>query len=142
MGKLIHCSNREIKVTLVFAIHKNSGKALFLTAHTEHTKLTNSLISLNCRSHPSWAHRRALDPDSYAISRTLAAQLRTAGSDGLVYPSARQNTGQCVGIFYPDLAANAVQGRHPDYHWDGAWVDHCNNPSNGHVFRIVPNPAV
>jgi hypothetical protein len=27
--------------------------------------------------------------------------------------------GQCVGLFYPDLAANAVQGRHLDYHWDG-----------------------
>ena len=91
---------------------------------------------------PNAGHLQALDPDSYAISQLLAAQLRTAGSEGLVYPSARYTNGECVALFYPDLAANAVQGRHLDYHWDGTRVDLYRNPSNGHVFRIVPDPAV
>ena len=82
----------------------------------------------------------ALDPNSYAVSQVLAAQLRAAGSDGLVYPSARHKGGECVGSFYPDLATNAVQGRHLDYHWDGTRVDLYRNPSNGQVFRIVPDP--
>ncbi len=84
-------------------------------------------------------HLKALDPNSYATSQQLAAQLRAAGSDGLVYPSARHKGGECVGLFYPDLAAKAVQGRHLDYHWDGTRVDLYRNPSNGHVFRIVPD---
>ncbi len=83
---------------------------------------------------------KALDPGSYATSQVLAAQLRATGSDGLVYLSARHKTGQCVGLFYPDLAANAVQGRHLDYHWDGTRVDLYRNPSSGQVFRIVPDP--
>ena len=79
----------------------------------------------------------ALDPDNYTTSQGLAAQLRAAGSDGLVYPSVRQKNGQCVALFYPDLAKGAVQGRHLDYHWDGARVDLYRDPGKGHVFRIV-----
>lgn len=82
----------------------------------------------------------ALDPNSYAVSQVLAAQLRAAGSDGLVYPSARHRGGECVGLFYPDIATNAAQGRHLDYHWDGTRVDLYRNPSSGQVFRIVPDP--
>ena len=55
-------------------------------------------------------------------------------------PSARHKGCKCVGLFYPDLATNAVQGRHLDYYWDGTRVDVYLNPSNGNVFRIVPDP--
>jgi RES domain len=80
---------------------------------------------------------QALDPDNYAVSQVLAAQLQAAGSDGLIYPSARHKSGECVGLFYPDLATNAVQGRHFDYHWDGTRVDLYRNPGKGEVFRVV-----
>jgi RES domain len=83
---------------------------------------------------------QALDPNNYAFSQSLAAQLRAAGSGGLVYPSVRHKGGECVALFYPDLATNAVQGRHVDYHWDGTRVDLYRNASNGQVFRIVPDP--
>lgn len=79
----------------------------------------------------------ALDPDDYTASHALAVRWRDAGSDGLVYPSRRRAGGECAGLFYPDLAANAVQGRHLDYHWDGGRVDLYRNPGNGDVFRIV-----
>ncbi len=99
------------------------------------------VLSVDSRLHdlrePKAEQLQALDPNSYAFSQALAAQLRTAGSDGLVYPSARRIGGECVALFYPDLASNAVQGRHLDYHWDGTRVDLYRNPSNGHVFRIV-----
>ncbi len=84
-------------------------------------------------------HVQALDPDSHSISQVLAAQLRAAGSDGLVYPSARNKGGECVGLFYPDLATNAVQVRHLDYHWDGSRVDFYRDLGSGQVFRIVPD---
>jgi RES domain len=103
------------------------------------------MMNINARLHdlrnPNPGHLKALDPDSYTASQVLAVQLRAAGSDGLVYPSVRHRGGECVGLFYPDLAANAIQGRHLDYHWDGTRVDLYRNPGNGQVFRIVPDKA-
>jgi hypothetical protein len=83
------------------------------------------------------AYAAMFDPDSYAASQALGASLRFAGSDGVVYPSVRSPGGQCVGLFYPDLAANPVQGRHLDYHWDGARVDLYRDAGAAKVFRIV-----
>jgi hypothetical protein len=99
------------------------------------------VLSVDARLHDlrgqNPAHAAALDPDDYEPSQTFAAQLRGGGSNGIVYPSIRREGGECVGLFYPDLASNAVQGRHLDYHWDGERVDLYRNPGNGEVFRIV-----
>jgi len=78
-----------------------------------------------------------LAPDDYAPGQSLGRQLRAAGADGLVYPSVRCEGGQCVGLLYPDVAANLLQGRHLDYHWDGERVDLCRDAGTGQVFRIV-----
>ncbi|MEH3116377.1 MAG: RES family NAD+ phosphorylase [Methylorubrum populi] len=78
----------------------------------------------------------ALTPDSYVESQALAADLRAAGSDGIAYPSCRQPGGECVALFYPDLAANPIQGRHLDYHWNGARVDFYRELGSGAVYRI------
>jgi hypothetical protein len=78
----------------------------------------------------------ALLPDSYAESQALAADLRAGGSEGIAYPSCRQPDGECVALFYPDLASSPVQGRHVDYHWDGARVDFYREVGSGAVFRI------
>jgi hypothetical protein len=64
----------------------------------------------------------ALDPDSYVESQALAKALRTAGSNGLIYPSVRDAGGQCVGLFYPD--------------WDGTRVDLYREAGTGEVFRV------
>lgn len=60
-----------------------------------------------------------LDPVDYAPPQRLARELRDAGSDGVVYPSVRHPGGECVGLFYPDLAGPAVQAQHLVYQWDG-----------------------
>jgi len=83
------------------------------------------------------AHAAALDPDDYAASQALGARLRAGGSDGVAYPSVRAPGGDCVGLFFPDLAANPMQGRHLDYHWDGKRVDLYRDAGAGQVFRIV-----
>jgi len=59
------------------------------------------------------------DPDSYAASVVLARCLRSDGSNGIVYDSARHPGGECVALFYPDLAEPCVQGSHFLYRWDG-----------------------
>lgn len=79
----------------------------------------------------------ALDPADPGPARRLGAALRTAGADGVVYPSVRCPGGQCVGLFFPDLARNPRQGRHLDYHWDGSRVDLYRDAASGEVFRIL-----
>ncbi|KRA56172.1 hypothetical protein ASD79_17590 [Caulobacter sp. Root655] len=74
--------------------------------------------------------------DDYGAGQALGGRLKSAGSEGVVYPSVRHAGGTCVGLFYPDLASNAVQGRHLDYHWDGARVDLIREPATGRVFRV------
>jgi hypothetical protein len=83
------------------------------------------------------AYATVLDPDDYMPSQVLGARLRAGGSDGVVYPSVRAPGGHCVGLFYPDHAANPVQGRHLDYHWDGTRVDFYRDAGAAKVFRIV-----
>jgi RES domain len=78
----------------------------------------------------------ALDPDNYAEAQLLAEALRTTASEGLIYPSQRDPSGECAGLFYPDRVANLVQGRHLDYHWDGARVDLYRDAGNGDVYRV------
>lgn len=87
------------------------------------------------------AFDEALDPDSHAAGQVLGAALRAAGSDGVAYPSCRHRDGDCVGLFYPDLASNVIQARHLDYHWNGARVDFYRDASNGEVFRIDDDPV-
>jgi hypothetical protein len=82
------------------------------------------------------AYAPALLRDDYSQSQLLGAALRAAGSEGVAYPSQRDVGGECVGLFYPDLATNQVQGRHLDYHWDGERVDLYRDAGNGAVYRI------
>lgn len=78
-----------------------------------------------------------LAPDSYEASQRLGAALKQRGSDGIVYPSIRDAGGECVGLFFPNCASNATQGRHLDYHWNGQSIDFYRNASSGEVFQIV-----
>lgn len=82
-------------------------------------------------------HADILDPDDYRAAQALGARLRGAGAEGIVYPSVRHPGGDCVGLFYPDLAANPIQGRHLDYHWNGEKVELYRDASSGQVYRIV-----
>jgi hypothetical protein len=83
------------------------------------------------------ALRPVLDPDSYAASQALGRVLRSAGSEGVVYPSVRDADGECVGLFHPDLAHDVVQGRHLDYHWNGERVDYYREPGSGQVYAVT-----
>lgn len=78
-----------------------------------------------------------LSPDDYTPGQLLGAQLRAAGSEGVIYPSVRRAAGTCVGLFYPDHASLPRQGRHLDYHWDGTRIDMVRDAGSGQVFRIV-----
>lgn len=83
------------------------------------------------------AFSEALDPVSYQEAQGLGERLHSAGAEGLVFPSVRNPTGECAGLFYPDLASQVIQGRHLDYHWNGTRVDLFREPAQGKVYRIL-----
>ena len=60
-----------------------------------------------------------LDPASYLASQALATRLRSAGCNGVLYPSVRDPHGLCIGAFWPDVVGIPIQERHLQYHWDG-----------------------
>jgi hypothetical protein len=96
------------------------------------------VLTVEARLHD--LRRSSRNSSSYGEDQALGAKLRAAGSDGVVYQSVRWPKGECVGLFYPDCARNAVQGRHLDYHWDGQRVDlyrDLRTDGAHEVFRII-----
>ena len=83
------------------------------------------------------AYAAALDPADYRAAQALGERLHAASAEGLVYPSVRNLTGECAGLFYPDRASHVAQGGHFDYHWNGTRVDLFREPAKGKVYRIV-----
>lgn len=71
---------------------------------------------------PKVERRRILDPNSYAAGQALATALRQAGSNGITYPSVRDEQGRCVAAFWPDAIGIPIQERHLQYEWDGRSV--------------------
>jgi hypothetical protein len=83
------------------------------------------------------AYAEFLKPAHYDEAQGLGERLYASASEGVVYPSVRNPTGECAGLFYPDLASRVLQGGHFDYHWNGTRVDLFREPAKGKVFRIV-----
>lgn len=78
-----------------------------------------------------------LAPDDYRAGQALGGALKAAGSEGVVYPSVRLTGGECVGLFYPDLAHAPRQGRYLDYHWNGVSVDFVRDAGTREVFAVA-----
>src|SRR3979490_2781204 len=78
-----------------------------------------------------------LEPDDYADSKSVGSSLRSLGSEGIVYPSVRLPDGECAALFHPNRGSHPTQGRHLDYHWNGAGVDLFRDARTGQVYRAV-----
>lgn len=132
----------RFEVALLETIHHH---ARFMAATAQPAGWTSQfreiLLDVHGRLHDLRIAKEMLDvvlsPTDYTGSQTVGRRLRSAGSDGIVYPSVRCEGGECVGLFYPDLAANAAQGRHLDYHWDGRRVDFVRDAATRQVTQIV-----
>ena len=68
-------------------------------------------------------YKTVLDPDSYKKSQAFAIELRNNRHEGIVYPSVRDDSGECFVTFYPDVMTVPKQGKHLSYHWDGDRID-------------------
>ena len=114
---------RELDTSIRENVHH---RARFLSATREPpTQLQMRAYStrIACRVHDvRGAYPRIHDPDDYTTSRKLAARLRAANSNGIVYDSVRDPGGQCVAIFWPDRVGPCSQAAHYAFCWDGTTI--------------------
>ena len=80
-----------------------------------------------------------LSPDDYSASQAFAIGEKTAGADGLLYPSVRMAGGLCIAAFYPDVVQAPIQGRHFSYHWDGTKIDMIKDHAENRIYEILPD---
>jgi len=66
----------------------------------------------------SAAFEACLAPDSYVAAQGLAAELLSAGSLGLVYPSVRHEGGICIACFRPAIVGNVRRDRRFRFTWE------------------------
>lgn len=57
--------------------------------------------------------------NDYTISQKFAKEMRTNGSNGLLYKSVRDEGGECVAAFKPKAVTIPVQSGHYKYIWSG-----------------------
>jgi hypothetical protein len=91
-----------------------------LGPHTEDMRVLVGEIDASLhdiRRSRQWAP--CLDRGDYRQSRSLALRLRSLGSNGIVYPSVRDQAGECVAVFRPRCVSPPIQANHISYHWDG-----------------------
>lgn len=119
----IYYAARELATAIAETVF-HLGRFYRATADPPHAEAMRVLIGkLDATFHDlrdadqSWA--AILDPDDYTAGRALGRSLRHAGSNGIVYPSARHAGGQCLAAFRPKAVGPPIQARHLQYHWDG-----------------------
>ena len=64
---------------------------------------------------PEWAPLR--DPGDHAHAQELGKTLLDAGANGILYPSVRDDEGECVACFRPRLVTGVQIGGHFEYRW-------------------------
>jgi hypothetical protein len=77
-----------------------------------------------------------LHPDDYTASQRFGAERRTAGSNGLFWPSLRFEGGNCVAVFWPDVVPFPTQGSHFAYYWNGSAVDYVKRLDTGETMSV------
>lgn len=125
-GYGVYYAARELATAIAETVH-HMGRFYAATADPPHAEDMRELVGpVDATFHDLRSERRrwstCLDPDDYGPSRALGRHLRAADSNGIVYPSVRRRSGQCLGAFRPNAVAPPTQGRHLRYHWDGVRI--------------------
>jgi hypothetical protein len=78
---------------------------------------------LNVTSLPAVELQQVLHPSNYAAGQRLAVSIRDSGANGLIYPSVRHPSGECIAAFKPKAVGIPIQAKHLEYHWNGTRID-------------------
>ncbi|KAA0972086.1 RES family NAD+ phosphorylase [Aureimonas fodinaquatilis] len=82
------------------------------------------LAGFTCQFHDvrGMAGLTCLHPEpaiAYPAGQALARKIRAEGGNGVLYPSARLEGGECVAAFRPALVQNVRQGEKVGFEWNG-----------------------
>jgi RES domain-containing protein len=64
-----------------------------------------------------------LSPVDYSAGQALGRQLRQAGAAGIVYPSVRDPSGECLAAFRTTLLRDCRHAAYLEYNWNGNAID-------------------
>ena len=77
---------------------------------------------LDLRAESRTAYLFDPDPDRYAATQAYAREQRERGIAGIVFPSVRDDAGECVALFVPRLVRNARTAGYVGLRWDGTRI--------------------
>jgi len=66
---------------------------------------------------------RIVDPDDYGYAQGIGRSLRTAGAQGILYPSVRHAGGECLAALRTGIVKNCLHAAYLEYHWNGQGID-------------------
>jgi len=64
-----------------------------------------------------------LSPTDYSAGHALGRRLREAGAAGVVYPSVRDPSGECLAAFKTTLLRDCHHAAYLEYNWNGTAID-------------------
>jgi hypothetical protein len=64
-----------------------------------------------------------LSPADYSAGQALGRRLREAGAPGIVYPSVRDASGECLAAFKTTLLRDCRHAAYLEYNWNGSAID-------------------
>lgn len=142
---IYYCA-RTFRTAVMETVHH---QARFLAATAEPPGWIIQMRELIAKIHRSFTDLRddpkdsRLDPTSYSAAQSSAAALRANGSNGIVYPSVRDEGGECLAAFWPDCVGLPKQSAHWHYHWDGQRIDYLKRLSTteeerAEIYQIAP----
>ena len=71
----------------------------------------------------SQAEPRIVDPDDYAYPQSIGRTLRAEGVQGILYPSVRHTSGECIAAFHATLLKNCLHAAYLEYSWNGRSIN-------------------
>ena len=71
----------------------------------------------------SQADLRIVDPDDYSHAQGIGRKLRAEGVRGILYPSVRHPSGECLAAFSTALLKNCLHAAYLEYNWNGQGID-------------------
>jgi hypothetical protein len=66
---------------------------------------------------------RLLDPDDYAFGKAFGRAVRAAGAPGIVYPSVRDEAGECLAALRTTMLRDCHHAAYLEYNWNGEAID-------------------
>ncbi len=118
-------ASRTLETALVESSYRRTQELLEVGGLETRVEMRVYLGDFSAKFHDIRSSRRAgswsalYDPADYSASQDTARQLLDAGSNGIVYRSVRDPSGECLACFRPRLVRNVRAGGHYEFRWEG-----------------------